>query len=208
MKKFGFTLAEILITLTIIGFIASVTLPSLTVSTNERQTIAAFRKAFNSLTNAAQLEEVLGEGSYGSYTNTSQLKDSLLKRTNADPELLDLTSEDVMPSSEHYKSAAKSSNKAILFRDGTALIFPNGKYMADKALKYGDDDRVNGYGVVIDINGKKGKNKLSYCGDSPTDKTRTASCDTKRTINDQFPVKIRGSLIVPNSPAAKWALAQ
>ncbi len=67
MKKFkGFTLAEVLITLAIIGIVAAITLPSLLVNVNEKAWDAQ-RKALH-----ARLTQAIGQmntlGGYGTYT--------------------------------------------------------------------------------------------------------------------------------------------
>ena len=49
MKKKGFTLAEVLITLTVIGIVAAITLPSLTTNVQKAQTGSTLAKAINSL---------------------------------------------------------------------------------------------------------------------------------------------------------------
>ena len=55
MRKLGFTLAEVLITLGIIGVIATLTLPSLMTNTAEREYATAWKKAISSLTEAVQM---------------------------------------------------------------------------------------------------------------------------------------------------------
>ncbi len=53
MKKInGFTLAEVLITLVIIGIIAAMTIPSLMNKTNEQETVVAVKKAYSVLSQA------------------------------------------------------------------------------------------------------------------------------------------------------------
>lgn len=54
MKKFkrGFTLAEVLIVLGIIGVVAEMTIPTLIINTNEKVTIVAVKKAFSTLSQA------------------------------------------------------------------------------------------------------------------------------------------------------------
>ena len=49
MKKNGFTLAEVLITLSIIGVIATLTLPTLMTNINESQNKTGFKKVINTL---------------------------------------------------------------------------------------------------------------------------------------------------------------
>ena len=52
--KNGFTLAEVLITLVIIGIIAAITIPSLMNKTNEQDTVVAVKKAYSVLGQAYQ----------------------------------------------------------------------------------------------------------------------------------------------------------
>ncbi len=54
MKK-GFTLAEVLITLGIIGVVAALTLPSLVAKYKEKQYVTALKKAVSILDNAYRL---------------------------------------------------------------------------------------------------------------------------------------------------------
>ena len=72
MKKTGFTLAEILITLAIIGIVAAITLPSLLVNVNEKAWDAQ-KKALH-----ARLAQAIGQmntlGGYGTYTEDTSGK--------------------------------------------------------------------------------------------------------------------------------------
>lgn len=51
----GFTLAEVLITLGIIGVVAALTIPTLMQNANERATVTALKKAYSTLSNAYSL---------------------------------------------------------------------------------------------------------------------------------------------------------
>ena len=59
-KLWGFTLAETLITLVIIGVVASITLPSLWVNYQEKERIAKIKKMYSALSNAMKLVSVNG----------------------------------------------------------------------------------------------------------------------------------------------------
>ena len=71
MKKNGFTLAEVLITLAIIGVVATLTLPALMTNTAEQQAKSAFKKGINTLTEAAQLNQAIAGYDYSSLISTS-----------------------------------------------------------------------------------------------------------------------------------------
>jgi len=55
MKKNGFTLAEVLITLGIIGVVAALVMPALIANYKEKQTVVRLKKAYSVLSNAFQL---------------------------------------------------------------------------------------------------------------------------------------------------------
>ena len=57
-KRVAFTLAEVLITLCIIGVVASLTLPSVITKYQKQQTIAQLKKAYSTLDNASRLSQV------------------------------------------------------------------------------------------------------------------------------------------------------
>ena len=59
--KKGFTLAEILIVLMVIGVIATMTVPSLMKGVNDATYKTAFKKAYNSVTNIAAVEKIAGQ---------------------------------------------------------------------------------------------------------------------------------------------------
>ncbi len=67
--KKAFTLAEILITLGIIGIVAAMTLPTLLAKINERQTISKLRQSQSILTQAIRLSEEQYGGAVG-WTNS------------------------------------------------------------------------------------------------------------------------------------------
>lgn len=54
-KKFAFTLAEVLITLGIIGVVAAMTMPSLIANYQEKQFVTAWKKVYSDVSNAALL---------------------------------------------------------------------------------------------------------------------------------------------------------
>ena len=56
--NFGFTLAEVLITLGIIGVVAALTIPSLVASYRKQETVASLKKFYSTFNNAILLSEV------------------------------------------------------------------------------------------------------------------------------------------------------
>lgn len=54
-KKFGFTLAEVLITLGVIGIVTALTLPSVVANYQKQKTVSFVKKFYNEINNAIKL---------------------------------------------------------------------------------------------------------------------------------------------------------
>lgn len=217
MKKNGFTLAEVLITLAIIGVVATLTLPALMTNTQEQQAKTALKKGINTLTEAAQMNNAIAGFDYASFNETStddpesqSLYGLLASRTNVDYQLTG--------SSTDAANAVNgtASNFVVFFRDGSALAFPNddntlvtNATVSDQQ----DDGLVYGIKAIFDTNGRKGPNLLSNCqgaagmtnAASQSDSTSDCSVKANRVIKDQFGIRLRGGYAVPNGAAARWA---
>ena len=72
MNNKGFTLAEVLITLGIIGVVATLTLPNLSANYQKKQTISKLKKTYSTLTNAFALSEV-DNGPISEWENKSDI---------------------------------------------------------------------------------------------------------------------------------------
>ncbi len=71
-RKVAFTLAEVLITLGIIGIVAAMTLPSLLTNYREKQRVSQLKKTYSTLQQAfLRAEEAHGEYQYWDLTNTN-----------------------------------------------------------------------------------------------------------------------------------------
>lgn len=231
MKKNGFTLAEVLITLAIIGVVATLTLPALMTNTAEQQAKTALKKGINTLTEAAQMNQAIAGFDYASLTvagtsqedaNTQSLYGLLSQRASVDYQKSKIASNIQLSkkSGDTYGSYqggnVDGSNFALFFRDGSSLLFPQGTTTDDNAMKMQDDNLVYGIPVIYDTNGTKGPNILSNCSggskgvtkdkEQAVNETLDQVCTkTTRVIKDQFGVRLRGGYVVPNGPAARWA---
>lgn len=189
MKKNGFTLAEVLITLAIIGVVATLTLPALMSNTQEQQAVTAYKKSMNTLNEVAQMNAVVDGFDYSGVT------------LNANPSEDDIyTAQGVLTQSlwAMMKSKAQIDQNAsitggipggcqnfarqIFFRDGTVLCY-------NTVTNAG---RGNAYiQAIVDTNGLKGPNVVSQCSDP--------SCVEKdsKQIRDEFRITLYGSNAVP-----------
>ncbi len=201
----AFTLAEVLITLAIIGVVAAMTMPTLINNTNGAQFKTAYKKALSVLSQAVVMNIALDDYDLAGTSantdkneNTPSLYRMFTERTNGTliegDELTNYadaltfgTSEDADGGDEN----AINSNYVFRFQDGIVFTFPNSGASCTEA------DPCKGF---IDTNGTKGPNKLVECTNSDGD------CTSKVTINDIFPIKFYDQTVAPNSPAARAVL--
>lgn len=217
MKKNGFTLAEVLITLAIIGVVATMTLPALMTNTAEQQAKTALKKGINTLTEAAQMNQSIEGFDYASLTETStdnpdtqSLYGLLAKRTSVD---YTKSGTGTLESHQGAATNANGSNYTIFFRDGSAVSFdPATVSTTSNGTEMQSDGLVYGIRVLFDTNGQKGPNILSNCTgtalgvttDSTTADHNTQCSSKNRVIKDQFGLRLRGGYVVPNGAAARW----
>ena len=186
MKKNGFTLAEVLITLGIVGFIASITIPSLVVSAGNRQAATAFKKSLYTISNAAAMSNVISGVDFSNMSSTTEILPMLRQTANV------LTNASIgidgSATPKHTITGGDADNLAVFFGDGTILHY-NSADVTGGEVK-----------AVIDINGKKGPNELYNCTD--------ANCSQGVKNFDNFAVKLNGTRVLPSSHAARWLQQQ
>ena len=228
MKKNGFTLAEVLITLAIIGVVATLTLPALMTNTAEQQAKTALKKGINTLTEAAQMNQSIAGFDYASLTSsdTEDSEAQSLYGLLATRASLDYQKNGTAKLESHQgtsANAAAETNFVVFFRDGSALMYPSSLVSTDKPTAEGtgsadgtkmmDDNLVYGITAIYDTNGAKGPNVVSNCSgaalgvktDSNGANLTTTCSKSQRVIKDQFGVRLRGGYAVPNGAAARWA---
>ena len=189
MKKNGFTLAEVLITLAIIGVVATLTLPSLMTNTAEQQAVTGYRKALNTLNEVGQMSAAVDGFDYSGISATmapsasasviddnGQVKQTLWAMMSNRAQV-----DKTMSGTNVIKDGGCASLSQIFFRDGTVLCY------TDVATNGSADTVISGY---IDTHGVKGPNKKSEC--------KNKNCKpADRAIGDQFPVTLRGGVAMP-----------
>ncbi len=81
-KSSAFTLAEVLITLAIIGVVAAMTIPGVIVRTNQQEFKTGFKKAISVLNQAVTMNLAIDNESPADITSGAQLSQYLSKRMN------------------------------------------------------------------------------------------------------------------------------
>ena len=188
MKKNGFTLAEVLITLAIIGVVATLTLPALMSNTAEQQAMTAYKKILNSLNEAAQMNAAIDGFDYsvplGNHGDT--IIEGYQTLWALFTERLQVSLKASSPYGDGGTRGTEGDNQCgegsvIVLRDGTALCISDDD----------SDDNYNYWNIYVDTNGPKGPNKLSSCSEEG------CTTRTNRMIKDQYPVTLSRGIAVP-----------
>lgn len=209
-KRFGFTLAEVLITLGIIGVVAAMTMPTLMNQTNGAQYKAAYKKALSAISQAVTLNVALDDvsfadtlagtaGSQAANDNGASIASLLTSRMN----VVKATTADA--NGVGYSIAANGStltqvagNTTLFFNDGSTFTFVGTEAGCTQGQAGVTDHPCYGY---LDVNGAKGPNKVVKCSSGTTDADCVADNPT-----DVYPVVFYDQTILPNSPAARAVL--
>ena len=144
IKRTGFTLAEVLVTLLIIGVVAALTIPTLLGATNDNQLKTAYKKAFSSLSNAMDLIKA-NETKCNISTNADLAKcfQTSMKGTIKDDDII--VTSDGMAYKFYYRGAANKTSLA----DACALSDSPGP---TDSYNFYFDTAFNCV-VVVDVNG-------------------------------------------------------
>lgn len=183
-KRFGFTLAEVLITLGIIGVVAAMTIPTLMNQTGQAEFKTGFKKMISTLNQAitmnvaldnSDFSVLLGSNTAGSATIYNMFNERMnIIRTATD-------SADI--------GAATSGNFTLFFNDGMAISFPNDDASCtESAPCY----------ALVDVNGTKNPNTMTTASD-------TTDPDTL-VVGDQFGIVMYDQQVLPYGEAAKMVL--
>ncbi len=161
-QKFGFTLAEVLITLAIIGIVAALTIPTLVAKNEKKQLYTQFMKTYNTLSNALSLTVAENGNPEGWVTTTSDSADENFISKYLYPNLKIVKTCD----SSNYSdcNVPIASYKSL----GGNVMFPSGvqgvyfAVLADSSffgvIPHVDYGKFIDFELYVDINGAKGPN--------------------------------------------------
>ena len=181
MKKTGFTLAEVLITLGIIGVVAAMTMPTLINQTNGAQYKAAYKKALSAISQGVTLNVALDDQSFADNSAENILPGRMNVVNKVDNSATRGYEILAINGSSNLSNTA-SENVSLFFNDGSMFEFPAG----DDECKLSDQCKG-----IIDVNGQKGPNKVTTNASNPT---------------DVYPVVYYDQTILPATEIAKQVL--
>lgn len=168
--RLAFTLAEVLITLGIIGVVAAMTIPSLVQKYNEKVWITSYLRVYSILENAYKLslnelgpveswEGVKsgyenGKFKVGSYDNEF-LYNTFKPYLKISSEFLDSKARNCMPDTSYYLNGNKVGKSAELVRHTPTVAL-----MSGECITFGGANATHHSFFWLDTNGKKGPNTL------------------------------------------------
>ena len=213
-KRFGFTLAEVLITLGIIGVVAAMTMPTLMNSTQGAQYKAAYKKALSALSQAITLNVALDEVDFGDVDGTNYTIENILK-SRMNVVRTATTGQDPIGAGDDYTivagidnslhgidAAVPAANVTLFFNDG--IMFSYDPATATSCTK--DTTIVADWNAkraacsgFVDVNGTKGPNKVVAC-DTGSDPCKVSN------PTDIYPVEFFDTSVLPSTEAAKAVL--
>lgn len=165
----GFTLAEVLITLVIVGVVAALTIPNVVAKYREQEIVSRLKKAYSTLTNGIRLSEIQN-GQFSSWPIGSDITDvneywtkyfaPFFNDARLCSDSLNCGYRSNISCSKWQDACwnVKTDNSRILFRlsDGTVIFYPIYTTGAQNQPIYSS-------GIYIDANGTKEPN--TFCQD-------------------------------------------
>ena len=165
-KNKGFTLAEVLISLVIIGVIAAMTIPTLINKTNKQEYASKLKKAYSTMsqaTNRIIADEGNPRGDIGGWGTSTEAIFNMYKKylsnTKVCPNNVTGCFAGIYKRMNGKKSSIESgvNQYGLILADGTALSFSESGFNSSCSL---NSNGTNNYclHIIVDVNGPKGPN--------------------------------------------------
>ena len=158
-NKLGFTMAEVLITLGVIGVVAAMTIPNVIKHYQQQETVAKLKKVYNIFSNALQMSrlehgdvETWEIGSLDNLQSSSDFADEYII-----PYIKILKACKTNQTNECSYSATNRQNQNIDFSKSTRLFLNDGTVILLNIKRTSSLPKV--VSIWFDINGKKSPNK-------------------------------------------------
>ena len=166
--KSGFTLAEVLVTLAVIGVIAAMTIPTLLGTTNQAELKTAFKKSLSVLNQAISMSVALdsSDASTGTGTDAANLANFFRQRLNV---------------------IGNGPNSTTSFYTADGMLFTFSRPVAGNCGSVDTTDPAAAPCVVtVDVNGSKKPNAMS-----------TGNASNNWAFRDQYQLIINAQSVVP-----------
>ncbi len=229
-KRFGFTLAEVLITLGIIGVVAAMTIPTLISNTNSAKFKSQYKKTLSTMNQAALMATAQYDLDYASITGADTCNGTV--KPDSTSNICALINGTLSGATYNAYSGLKvAGNSSVAYTpsgngiptvtgtyqlaDGSMIAFNTS--MASCTLEVGGDiTRSSALPVTcrgfIDVNGTTLPNKAVKCSSGSASVASTVgSCVVRNNATDMgdiFPVVFHDGTVEPLTDAARYVLNQ
>ena len=164
MRKFAFTLSEVLITLVIIGVLAAMVVPALMNHTNAQEYRSALKKAISGLNQALALNYALTGLSSHDYTSAELIVDEIFaKRMNV------IDGESQFTSSDCDGTVFTTDDGIIFCVNNYSSAYSNAKGLPCDINNIMPCVQSDGPNLWIDVNGVRNPNKATTSYQRPKD---------------------------------------
>ena len=185
-RKFGFTLAEVLITLGIIGVVAAMTIPTLMNQTGQAEFKTGFKKAVSVLNQAITMNVALDSSDFSALTTTQVTgAGSIYNMFNSRMNVISTGANATIGGAFN-----NANNYTMFLNDGMAITFPTSAGVGCTA------PRTANCLVVVDVNGIRKPNKISAA----------TYGNTTAGIFDEFALDIYNGQVSPHDDEARYVL--
>lgn len=224
-KRKAFTLAEVLITLGIIGVVAAMTIPTLIANTKSQQYRSQFKKTLSTLNQAVRMSSEQQGFDFSSDATSMGHVHEIFQKTLTGYTLTPARMELEVPGCQYemncyrpdfatHDASITDHAPTIVLSDGSFLVISRGnaagctKPIGQTLAEFME---ANPFCVgYIDVNGYlTGPNKEVTCTEGTTSKDVTVPCVVKNNatnMTDIFPVAFYDQTMVPASNAAQYVL--
>lgn len=157
VRKFGFTLAEVLITLGIIGVVAAITIPLLITNYQKRQTITRLKKSYAIVANAVKLSEAENGDMSGWTLTKSAMDNSIAIFDNYIFPYLKCSKTTVNGSGLKYYTSGNKRETGLAILRGTSGVYTllSGEQLLVSGGNIHSTELIgeSGLSILLDING-------------------------------------------------------
>ena len=237
MKKAGFTLAEVLITLAIIGVVAAISIPSVISNSQQQEFKTGLRKAVSVLNSAITMNIALdGETPY----DNANLFGYLMKHMSVMKSTYDMKYEYYVadPAGKQWRNVAfyttdgmrfeirrgnseykkfklyENPNIYVCSRNASILDGSDGNYICGGCGSYGLNNNSDGTTkppclIMVDVNGDRKPNPANInCKSADCAKPAKFSDPLGLKLTDMFTIMITDKQAIPYGVAAQRAMYQ
>ena len=160
-NKNGFTLAEVLITLVIIGVIAAMTIPTLINKTNNQEYISRLKKTYSTLSQATKQiisDEGLPRADMGGWATSNEAIYNMYKKYLSNAKECNIGETCFTPIDyKKYNSTASASSSIGDITNQGRLVLADGTMMTFRLYSSSCESKTCAQ-INVDVNGQKGPN--------------------------------------------------